>query len=324
MKLSEGIALYVEHKRISGIDFNKGHSNFLSLCRKIGDVQLSEISSHDVLRFLNGPKTSTVTFRSKHSQIRYFFEFMASRELMAEIRMPPNRPLVRQTFTPYIYTREELHRLLKATRTRSRWAFNVLIAPQTLRTFLISLYATGSLVSEMIRLTDRDVDLNAGTMTVRSARFDRKRKLPLSADLLRELRKYADWKRRIGLMGGAFFAKDDGTPLVARTMNNNFQRLRQSAGVLRHDSAQYQPRMHDLRATFAVHRIASWIRNKADLNRMLPALAAYMGQAGLTSTERYLYLTPERFRTDLERLSPTKKRRHWRDDPKLIAFLSQL
>jgi len=324
MKLSEGIALYVEHKRISGIDFSKGHSNFLSLCRNLGDVQLSEISSHDVLRFLNGPKTSTVTFRGKHSQIRYFFEFMASRELMAEIRMPPNRPLVRQTFTPYIYTREELRRLLKATRTRSRWAFNVLIAPQTLRTFLLSLYATGSLVGEMIRLTARDIDLNAGTMTVRSTRFDRKRKLPLSADLLRELRKYAVWKRRKGLVGETFFMKDNGTPLVARTINNNFQRLRQSAGVLRHDSAQYQPRMHDFRATFAVHRIASWIRNKADLNRMLPALAAYMGQAGLASTERYLYLTPERFRTDLERLSPTKKRRHWRDDPKLIAFLSQL
>jgi site-specific recombinase XerC len=148
--------------------------------------------------------------------------------------------------------------------------------------------------------------------------------LPLSTDLLGELQKYAAWKRRKNLVTETFFAKDNGTPLVARTMNTNFQRLRKCAGVLRHDSAQYQPRMHDFRATFAVHRIASWIRNKGDLNRMLPALAAYMGQAGLASTERYLYLTPERFRTDLERLSPTKRRRHWRDDPKLITFLSQL
>ncbi len=111
MRLSEGIALYVDHKRANGIDFSKGHSNFTGLCRRIGDIQLSEISSQDLLRFLNGPNTSTVTFRAKHSQIRHFFEFMASRELMPEIRMPPNRPIVRQTFTPYIYTREELHRL---------------------------------------------------------------------------------------------------------------------------------------------------------------------------------------------------------------------
>jgi integrase len=316
MKLSEGIALYVDHKRANGIDFSKGHSNFTGLCRRIGDIQLSEISSHDVLRFLNGPKTSTVTFRAKHSQIRYFFEFMASRELMPEIRMPPNRPIVRQTFTPYIYTREELHRLLKATKGRSRWAFNVLVAPQTLRAFLISLYATGSLVGELVRLTMRDVDLAAGTITIRSSRFDRKRRLPLSADLLRELQKYAAWKRRTALVSETFFAKDDGTPLVARTMNTNFQRLRQKAGILRYDGAQYQPRMHDLRTTFAVHRITSWIRNKADLDRMLPALAVYMGQAGLASTERYLYLTPERFRTDLEKLSPSKQRPHRRDNPK--------
>jgi hypothetical protein len=85
MKLSEGITLYVDHERANGIDFSKGHSNFLSLRRSLGDIQLSDVRSQDVLRFLNGPKTSTVTFRGKHSQIRYFFEFMASRELMAEI-----------------------------------------------------------------------------------------------------------------------------------------------------------------------------------------------------------------------------------------------
>jgi integrase len=324
VKLSEGIAMYVDHKRANGISFNKGQSNFAGLHRCVGDVQLSDIRPQDVLRFLNGPKTSNGTFRAKHSQLRHFFEFMAARELMPEIQMPSNRFLVRQTFTPYIYTREELRRLLRATRIRSKWAFTVLVAPQTIRAFLISLYATGALVGEMLRLLSKDVDLNAGTMTIRSNRFERKRKLPLSIDFLKELKRYAAWKRRKSLIADAFFVKDDGTLLVARSMNSVFQRLRKRANVMRYDGAQYQPRMHDFRATFAVHRITSWIRSKADLNRMLPALAVYMGQAGLASTERYLYLTPERFRTDLERLSPSKRHRHWRDDPKLIAFLSQL
>lgn len=73
-----------------------------------------------------------------------------------------------------------------------------------------------------------------------------------------------------------------------------FSDLRNQAGIVRSDGSSYQPRMHDLRSTFAVHRITSWIKEGKDLNRMLPALSAYIGQVGLISTERYLSLTPER------------------------------
>jgi integrase/recombinase XerD len=324
MKLSEGIALYVGHKKSNGVGFGKAQKTFESFCRKVGNIPLSDLRPQDVLRFIDGPKTSNVTFRHKHSDFRYLFEFLAARELMPNFDMPPNRGFVRQTFTPYIYTREEIRSLLAATRYRSRWAFNVLVAPQTVRAFLLCLYATGALLGEMIELKCKDVILATGVMVVRSHHFGRSRKLPLSADLLKALQQYDRWKRRKRIASDFFFPKDDGTRLVARSLNGIFQRLRKRAGVVRVDGACYQPRMHDLRSTFAVHRITSWVRNKADLNKMLPALAVYMGQSGLASTERYFYLTPERFRTDLDRLMPSKRRRHWRDDPKLMGFLSRL
>jgi integrase/recombinase XerD len=100
--------------------------------------------------------------------------------------------------------------------------------------------------------------------------------------------------------------------------------LRQLATVERHDGVFYQPRMHDLRSTFAVHRITSWIKEKADLNRMLPALAAYMGLSSLVTTEQYLALTPERYRKQLRKLSPQRGYRRWRDDPALMKFLASL
>ena len=94
--------------------------------------------------------------------------------------------------------------------------------------------------------------------------------------------------------------------------------------MARNDGAIYEPRLHDLRSTFAVHRITSWIKNGADMNRMLPALSAYMGQVGLASTERYLFLTPERFRKELDKLSPQRGKRHWRENPSLMKFLAEL
>jgi integrase/recombinase XerD len=60
--------------------------------------------------------------------------------------------------------------------------------------------------------------------------------------------------------------------------------------------------MHDLRHTFAVHRLTAWLKQGANLDRMLPALAAYIEQVGLGSTERYLSMTPERFRGQTEQL----------------------
>lgn len=103
-----------------------------------------------------------------------------------------------------------------------------------------------------------------------------------------------------------------------------FRRLRRIAGITRNVAASYQPRMHDLRATFAVHRITTWIKSGLDLNRMLPALAAYIGNVGLQSTDQYLALTPERFRKELRKLSPQRGRKRWRDDPALMKFLSSL
>src|ERR1035441_6647811 len=72
------------------------------------------------------------------------------------------------------------------------------------------------------------------------------------------------------------------------SLNGNLRKVCKIALLRRHDGSEDQPSMQDFRPTFAVHRITSWIRNGADLNRLLPALAVYMGQVGLSSTQKYL------------------------------------
>jgi integrase/recombinase XerD len=55
------------------------------------------------------------------------------------------------------------------------------------------------------------------------------------------------------------------------------------------------PRLHDLRHTFAVHRLAQRYREGADLQAKLPVLATYMGHRILRGTQRYLQLTAKIF-----------------------------
>jgi integrase/recombinase XerD len=70
--------------------------------------------------------------------------------------------------------------------------------------------------------------------------------------------------------------------------------------------------------------MGSWIRNGADLNLTLPALAVYIGQAELGSTEQYLLITPERFRKELDKLSPAHGKKRWHEDKTLMKFFTTL
>jgi len=51
--------------------------------------------------------------------------------------------------------------------------------------------------------------------------------------------------------------------------------------------------LHDLRHSFAVHRIIQWYRQGADVQRLLPDLSTYLGHHNLSATQRYLTMTPE-------------------------------
>lgn len=67
--------------------------------------------------------------------------------------------------------------------------------------------------------------------------------------------------------------------------------------VLQHsrlaDRPAPRPRLHDLRHTFAVHRLLDWYRDGQDLQARLPWLATYMGHVDILSTRVYLQATPE-------------------------------
>ena len=61
----------------------------------------------------------------------------------------------------------------------------------------------------------------------------------------------------------------------------------------RHDGAYFQPRLHDLRHSFAVHRLVAWYRQGADVQLLLPKLSTYLGHIHLAETQHYLTMTPD-------------------------------
>jgi site-specific recombinase XerD len=322
VKLHASIEHYIQYKHAKGYVFEKGQFCLHSFLGSAGNMELNQIEPQHILHYLEAAHTSVITWRLKYQILSRFFKFRSHRGQASELLMPLAKPHTCQTFVPHIYNRCELRRLLAATKAndtdRSR------IDGRTMRTLILLLYGTGALTSEVLDLQLSDVDLHHARVLIRGRGPFRFRQIPVGQDLLDVLRGYVSWRSRKKYFHSILLVTKDDQPIRKRSANRHFERIRRIASVGRQDCSRFQPRMQDLKYSFATHRIAAWIEAEADLNRLLPALAAYMGQVGLGSTERYLRMTPSRFSKHLNKLSRARRMSHWRDDPVLMQFLQCL
>ncbi len=324
MKLLEGVDAYVEGRRTYGAVYPNGIQTLNAFCRYAGDIPLDTIRERQVAAFLDGPATSEATWQNKYKYLRRFFLFWLARNAISALPLPLRRPPVESPFLPYIYSRAEIRRLLSMIRIGQKNS-NCKIDIRTVRVLILFLYGTGALLSEALTLRLDDLDFRRRAITIRSSRPYRSRTIPICSDLYNVLRRCHATNHRENTAGAPYlFLNKKGEALTEYAVETTFRRLRKVAGVTRRDGATSRPRLHDLRHTFAVHRINAWIKHGADLNRMLPALSVYMGRFGLGSSDRYLTLSPERFRTQLNKLSPRRGKRRWRDNSALMKFLTEL
>jgi len=294
MSLSEIVSQYVVYKQSMGMRFHTEARTLKSFCKAMGDVRIAEVQPDRVQAFLAGTGPMTRFWHRKHEALRGFYRFAMARSYVAASPLPGRAPQPPQGFVPYIFSQEELRRLLDtAASSASHWRSH--IQPHTCRMLILLWYGAGLRIREALSLTLGDVNLSSGILTIRESKFYKTRLVPIGPDLLRALTRYATQRAmdHPAKPDALLLVSRTGTPLTRRTAENTFVRLRIRAGVLRHEGARYQPRLHDLRHAFAVHRVVSWYRQGADVQRLLPKLATYLGHVHIATTQRYLTMTPE-------------------------------
>jgi integrase/recombinase XerD len=292
MKLAALASQYVAYKQDMGMRFHTEARTLKSFCRTIGDTDLADVPADRVHAYIAGAGPVTRFWHRKHEVLRGFYRYVIARGYVHCSPLPKIVPKPPE-FVPHIFTHEELQRLLDASACcespRSK------LRPYTCRMLILLLYGAALRISEALSLTLADVDLPAGILTIRESKFYKTRLVPMSPALTIALETYMAQRAKEPSTkpDGALFLTRKGTPLVRHTAENVFRRLRVRAGVLRHDGGRYQPRLHDLRHAAAVHRLVSWYRQGADVQRLLPQLATYLGHVHIAATQRYLTLTPE-------------------------------
>jgi integrase/recombinase XerD len=294
MRLREPVEAYIDYKRSLGMRFVSDAAVLRSFCHAMENITVEAVSPEAVRAFIAGTGPVTTRWRLKFCILRGFYRYAIDRGLVSMSPLPTQIPKLPPPLTPYIYSVDELKRLVAATDT--------LQTPQsplralTLRSLLLLLYGTGMRIGEALSLTLQDVDLPERLLTIHDTKFFKTRLVPIGPRLARVLTDYLSRRRQLPLPAGeasAFFATRTGIHLEYRVVNKLFGRLREGAEIRREPTARYQPRLHDIRHTAAVHRLIAWYRDGTDVQRLLPQLATYLGHIDLRSTQRYLSMTPE-------------------------------
>lgn len=294
MKLDQAVTAYVAHKQSLGMRFATEARTLKSFSKSVGAVDVDRIGPQQVRDFLDGNGPMTRFWHRKFDALRGFYRFCLARGYARHVPLPTTAARCSQSFTPYIYSEDDIKRLLAAAAGRVRCN----ICASTSRTLLLLLYAAGLRISEALKLDLADVDLEARLLHIRETKFYKTRLVPTGADLTQVLREYAmlRCKRSPVDPDAPFLLTRQGKRPSRAGAEEAFKQIREQAGVRRVDGARYQPRLHDLRHAFAVTRLVRWYREGADVQRLLPQLATYLGHVHITGTQRYLTMTPELLR----------------------------
>jgi len=228
------IRQYIEYKRSLGfkmedVDERLRRFDTLTIERKENKMGISkELFDAWSLPF---PEESACNRYSRMSILRGFSAYL---QLIGYDSYIPKMPKYASTFTPHIYTKQEVELIFRECDklfVRRKYMYSqVSVMPTLIRT----LYATGIRLGEAIRLKHKDVDLDTGYLVLHECKNGRDRIVPFSLSLREVLRDYVVYKQSQMTStepDDYFFTSPDGRPCYAGTIYEIFRTVLFRAGI---------------------------------------------------------------------------------------------
>jgi len=228
-----------------------------------------DLTPEDVRRYqihLLQRKVSWSTFNQCVCALRFLYGVTLGRKDYLERLAYGRRP----KRLPRVLSREEVWKLLRCAANYEH------------RVLLTTLYATGLRVGELVRLAVADIDSRRMAILVERGKGNKQRLVPLSAQLLAELRRWWKTHRDPVLL---FPGRDRSRPLEVSTVQRACQKAAARAGL----KSGISP--HTLRHTFATELLEAGVD--------LPSIQKILGHSSLSTTSIYLHVR----RTHLEAAS---------------------
>lgn len=257
----------------------------------------SHITAEIALQWATAPCNATIQWWTHRlSIVRQFARFASAidsdHEVPARDLLPQHKP---KKLIPYVYGDDDVKCLIRQAEQLSG------LKAKTYATLIGLLYTTGMRVGEAISLNRADINWQQGVLTIRHAKFNKSRELPLHPSTTAVLRQYADVRdSNVCPRGPGFLLSLAGTRLHYKNVHETFLRLVRDTYL--NNQQPHRPRIHDLRHTFAIKTLVRWYQDGLDVEPLLPTLSTYLGHVSPSSTYWYLSATSELMEKAAQRL----------------------
>ncbi len=311
--LRQAVHEYLRMRRQFGFKLHEPGKGLFEFVRFLEQHRAPVITQALALTWAQLPvHTQPAHWARRLSFVRGFARFRSATDPRTEIPAPGLLPFRPQRARPYLYSGTEIRRLLRAALSLPCRYKRGRLRPWLYYTFFGLLSVTGLRVSEARNLEVREVDLDAGVLTIRGAKFGKTRLVPLHASTCQVLGEYLrrrarHWRQRPA--SSYVFVSSWGNRLDGGEVHRTFYALSRQVG-LRGPADHRGPRLHDLRHRFATATLVRWYRAHHDPERRLPLLSAYLGHVHVADTQWYLSGSPELMREAMRRLE-----HRWEDQP---------
>jgi len=297
LKLHSPLAAQIQHfinlRRLSGTDYQSqaqllGYFDRFLLDQDLSEPRITREITDYYLTSLSplAPRTRSNRF----CVVRQLCEYLARSDPLGYVPEPLKVPPSRGAHQPYIYSNSEIQALMGAA---CQLTPKNSLRPHTYRTLLGVLYSTGIRIGEAMALNLEHFHRAEQQFFIAEGKFRKARWVPLSPSTCQALEHYVGTRMQIRPRSpdSPLFLNQRSRRLHHCTVNQSFRNLLRQCGIPH--SAHTGPRIHDLRHSFAVHRLLAWYRDGDDVNARLAWLATYMGHVDIHSTEVYLQPTAE-------------------------------
>lgn len=293
-----GCLEYLEAQKLVVSPYAGAFGRFDRILLQRGVERAEDITAEALFNFLTENEVAPATRNQRLVRIRRFFQYLVRQGRELTVPWEQFKRVTVPVFRPHIYSLKEINSILTFASEQSYGSRDPILW-QGLELVLFLCYAAGLRVSEPLSLRVRDVQLDRALLFIARTKFHKQRWIPYGEVAAKRLQTYAN-QRLVQFperkhAEEPFFLTGAAIPLTKARVEKLFRKL-----VDQHlqmpGRGTRSPRIHDLRHSFAVHRLYKWYSDGADVQNKLPLLSAYMGHVHIRHTEVYLHLAEDLLR----------------------------
>ena len=303
--LPQAVQDYLRMRRDLGFKLREAGTSLLDFAAFMRRRRSTFITSKLALAWAQQPRNVQPSHWARRlSFVRGFAHYRSATDPRTQIPPQGLLPFQPQRARPYLYSDDEISRLLRAARDMTYRFERGALRPWVFHCLYGLLSVSGLRLGEALNLELRDVDLKSAVLTIRGAKFGKERLVPLHGSTCKVLDRYLVRRNRHWTdrpVSSYLFVSSWGNRLDAGEVHRTFYTLSRQIG-LRGPSDSHGPRLHDMRHRFATNTLVRWYQSDQDPERLLPVLSAYLGHVHVEDTQWYLSGSPELMREAMRRL----------------------